>query len=495
MSTSAPGRPGDRPLRRGDGPARPRRAPRASAQRPRDVARRGRDRSQRSPISASRSAAADRRDDRLRPDRRPDRPRRPVPRRSPDGPRGHRSSACLAGRASRSSTIRSDMPNQRGGPAARQPAGPQARRPARPGGAAGSTRSARSCRCSKAGSPRRRSLDPLAQDARRLMGKHLPELIERYERVPAAYRRERDGEGLTVDERLVQGLDAAKTALDDLGRKLAREDLDAFETQGRFIESRYKDDDGAIQSELSMAFELERVLYETEDFLRRSLGSRDARATPRSASCAAQARGRRCGARSARASLLAGLLAACSPGASFVGEIGFFDLAGRRSRPPSSSRFVSLFWPTRAAGRAERDRGGERRRRCRSASSPSRAEEGLLDRCDELPGRALPAADAIMARLPSSSRISASSTPASPLAGDARRLIGQHLPRLVDSYLELPASSPRARLREQPPLHRKPRHRRRRARQPARDLLPRPPGQLRHPAAASSRRATRTRAG
>jgi hypothetical protein len=91
-------------------------------------------------------------------------------------------------------------------------------------------------------------LDPLAQDARRLMGKHLPELIERYERVPAQYRRDRDGEGLTVDDRLVQGLDAAKTALDDLGRKLAREDLDAFQTQGRFIESRYKDND-TIKSE------------------------------------------------------------------------------------------------------------------------------------------------------------------------------------------------------------------------------------------------------
>jgi hypothetical protein len=86
------------------------------------------------------------------------------------------------------------------------------------------------------------ALDPLAQDARRLMGKHLPELIERYERVPAAYRGERDGDGLTVDERLVQGLDAAKTALDDLGRKLAHEDLAAFETQGRFIETRYKED-------------------------------------------------------------------------------------------------------------------------------------------------------------------------------------------------------------------------------------------------------------
>ena len=91
-------------------------------------------------------------------------------------------------------------------------------------------------------------LDPLAQDARRLMGKHLPELIERYERVPTAYRHERDGEGLTVDERLVAGLDAAKNALDDLGRKLAHEDLSAFETQGRFIESRYKDD-AAFKSE------------------------------------------------------------------------------------------------------------------------------------------------------------------------------------------------------------------------------------------------------
>jgi hypothetical protein len=91
-------------------------------------------------------------------------------------------------------------------------------------------------------------LDPLAQDARRLMGKHLPELIERYERVPPAYRGERDGEGMTVDERLVAGLDAAGVALDDLGRKLAHEDMQAFETQGRFIESRYRED-GELKGE------------------------------------------------------------------------------------------------------------------------------------------------------------------------------------------------------------------------------------------------------
>lgn len=91
-------------------------------------------------------------------------------------------------------------------------------------------------------------LDPLAQDARRLMGRHLPELIERYERVPPAYRHERDGEGLTVDERLIASLDAARAALSDIGSKLTREDLNAFETQGRFIESRYKDGAG-IQGE------------------------------------------------------------------------------------------------------------------------------------------------------------------------------------------------------------------------------------------------------
>jgi hypothetical protein len=85
-------------------------------------------------------------------------------------------------------------------------------------------------------------LDPIAQDARRLMGQHLPELIDRYERVPAQYRRERDGDGLSVDERLVAGLDAARGAIDDLSRRLTQGDLDAFQTQGRFIESRYRDE-------------------------------------------------------------------------------------------------------------------------------------------------------------------------------------------------------------------------------------------------------------
>jgi len=86
------------------------------------------------------------------------------------------------------------------------------------------------------------TLDPNAQDARRLMSLHLPGLIDRYMHVPAAYRQEQDGEGKTVDERLVESLAAGRAALSEISEQLARADMAAFETQGRFIQSRYADD-------------------------------------------------------------------------------------------------------------------------------------------------------------------------------------------------------------------------------------------------------------
>ena len=83
------------------------------------------------------------------------------------------------------------------------------------------------------------TLDPNAQDARRLMSIHLPGLIDRYTHVPAAFRNERDGEDKTVDERLIEGLSAGRSALRDISENLARADVLALETQGRFIQSRY----------------------------------------------------------------------------------------------------------------------------------------------------------------------------------------------------------------------------------------------------------------
>jgi hypothetical protein len=86
------------------------------------------------------------------------------------------------------------------------------------------------------------TLDPAAQDARRLMSVHLPGLIDHYLRVPPAYRGEKDGEDKTVDQRLVEGLAAGRSALAEVSEQLARADMAALETQGRFIKSRYGED-------------------------------------------------------------------------------------------------------------------------------------------------------------------------------------------------------------------------------------------------------------
>ena len=91
------------------------------------------------------------------------------------------------------------------------------------------------------------TIDPSAQDARRLMSIHLPGLVERYVHVPPAYRQEQDGEGKTVDQRLVEGLSAGRSALAEVSEQLARADVAALETQGRFIQSRYGDN--PIESE------------------------------------------------------------------------------------------------------------------------------------------------------------------------------------------------------------------------------------------------------
>jgi hypothetical protein len=83
------------------------------------------------------------------------------------------------------------------------------------------------------------NLDPNAQDARRLMSLHLPGLVDRYLHVPKAYCGDYDAEGKSIDDRLVEGLAAGRQALAEISESLAKQDMMAFETQGRFIQSRY----------------------------------------------------------------------------------------------------------------------------------------------------------------------------------------------------------------------------------------------------------------
>lgn len=181
-----------------------------------------------------------------------------------------------------------------------------------------------------------------------------------------------------------------------------------------------------------MAFELERILYDTEDFLRRSLGSSAAReAKKRKARRAweeAVGRIRRAGLIFVAIAglLIAWSLAAPVPLLTWIVALPTIFLFA----------LISLFWPTRGARRQD-----DPRRPIDLGTLAARAEEGLLDRRRELPGRALPAADRILTRLAELQPGLAALDSASPVGGDARRLIGEHLPRLVETYVELPASA------------------------------------------------------
>ena len=46
---------------------------------------------------------------------------------------------------------------------------------------------------------------------------------------------------IAVDQRLIEGLAAGRAALTEVSEQLARADVAALETQGRFIQSRYGD--------------------------------------------------------------------------------------------------------------------------------------------------------------------------------------------------------------------------------------------------------------
>jgi len=188
-----------------------------------------------------------------------------------------------------------------------------------------------------------------------------------------------------------------------------------------------------------MAFDFERALGETEDFLQRQLGSRAARE--------AQRRKVKRGInevlrRIRRATLLFVVLLASLIGYSiFVASI---DLLVWMLILPMLflASTLALFWPSRRKRLAEPPRhaaGATARPRLDLLARDT--EEWLLERCQALPRPALPAVDTILDRLRDLQPDLAALPRESPLAGEADRLVGGHLPRLVDSFLELPPAA------------------------------------------------------
>lgn len=183
-----------------------------------------------------------------------------------------------------------------------------------------------------------------------------------------------------------------------------------------------------------MRGDLERALVDTEEFLHRQLGSRAAReASKRKVKRGIGEVLRRV----RRAALVVLVLMASLIGWSIlISPIGF--LTWLLAIPTVFlAALVTLFWPS---GRKRRDEQWSEAPAApaRLDALAGRTEEWLLERCEALPRPALPAADFILGRLRELQPELARLNPAAPVAGEAQRLIGQHLPRLIDSYVELP---------------------------------------------------------
>ena len=92
------------------------------------------------------------------------------------------------------------------------------------------------------------AMDPLAQDVSRLLNKHLPELVERYTKVPTSMRTQPDSDGgPSIERRLVDGLKTVEGELARVSDTLSRDDRDAFLVKGQFLEDRYKADGGVVK--------------------------------------------------------------------------------------------------------------------------------------------------------------------------------------------------------------------------------------------------------
>jgi hypothetical protein len=83
--------------------------------------------------------------------------------------------------------------------------------------------------------------DPASREVRKLVGEHLPELINSYKRIPATLKQQEHG-GKTPEQQLVDGLKVIDREIETMTGQISRGELDKLATRGRYLEIRY---DGA----------------------------------------------------------------------------------------------------------------------------------------------------------------------------------------------------------------------------------------------------------
>lgn len=85
--------------------------------------------------------------------------------------------------------------------------------------------------------------EPAAAEVRKLLATELPDLIEGYTRVPAGLRADASN-GTAPDKQLIEALGVVDSELARMSADLATGDLQKLATQGRYLELKYKDEDG-----------------------------------------------------------------------------------------------------------------------------------------------------------------------------------------------------------------------------------------------------------
>jgi hypothetical protein len=82
--------------------------------------------------------------------------------------------------------------------------------------------------------------EPAAQEIRRLLADHLPELVTGYQSIPQQLRRE-ERNGRVPEKQLIDGLSVIDAEIGRMSESLASGDLDKLATQNRFLELKYQE--------------------------------------------------------------------------------------------------------------------------------------------------------------------------------------------------------------------------------------------------------------
>ena len=83
--------------------------------------------------------------------------------------------------------------------------------------------------------------DPAAREVRKLVGEHLPELINGYKRIPDSLK-QKDNGGKTPEQQLVDGLKLIDREIETMTGQISRGELDKLAVRGRYLELKYDGD-------------------------------------------------------------------------------------------------------------------------------------------------------------------------------------------------------------------------------------------------------------